>query len=343
MENIDRTYSMYEELSLDEWVSGKLDLEHQVPLCDFIKNCEPEICDEEVCNYELCNGDNINVCDGEQPCHDEGVYESENLNEGCDTIMGDAMDTIMDVSMHENGIETIEETECEQPDGSITRVAILLGGRIVTSSETRDKVLEHLLAYKKRYPFVYFFISINEHVHDEEFMQWFCAHLGIPAECVQIKKTEEPLEVYEYMRRPETRVSNVYSMFYHTNQCMHMARAYSKKYDLTFDVVMKYRADIVPFARSDDVADNTIIRFAYPANDKTVYVPEGNDWLGGLNDQIAYGNMQSMKTYCDCVNHIIPICSRGVIYHPETILRILLQCIFQFDIKRFEYSYKIER
>ena len=55
---------------------------------------------------------------------------------------------------------------------------------------------------------------------------------------------------------------------------------------MQFDVVMKWRSEIIfnNLFNIENILDNTI------------YIPIGKDW-GGINDQVAYGNLNSMTFY----------------------------------------------
>lgn len=213
------------------------------------------------------------------------------------------------------------------------RLAVLLGGRVAVSSESARSVARHLAAYKERFD-VSYFVSVNSSVHDEGYTRALCSALGIPDECVRVEATEVPAAVLSFPRRPETNAANTFSMFHHNKQCMLMAADYSSARGIDFDIVMKYRADI---------SAGTTVPFVDGPKDNTVYVPEGNDWIGGLNDQVAYGTPEAMTKYCGAVDHVVALCSLGVLYHPETLLRACVQFVSGMAIERFPFEYAILR
>jgi hypothetical protein len=182
------------------------------------------------------------------------------------------------------------------------KIAVLLSGRI--KSGYRDINMAQLKALKEKYD-VTFFLSLNQKVHDEEYTRTFCKELDIPPENVRVEETKEPEELYKFKKKPETNYHTTYSMFYHNKKCFEMAMA-SK---IPFTVYMKYRADI-------ELKDDTI-EITDDVEDNTVYIPACNGY-GGVNDQVAYGNFDSMKTYCFLVDRILEYCKSGVTFHPET-------------------------
>lgn len=67
------------------------------------------------------------------------------------------------------------------------------------------------------------------------------------------------------------------------------------------------------------------IRFSGPITFEVVpgkiYIPEGNDYRDGINDQFAFGDYEAMKWYCDLINHYREYFNEGLIFHPETYLK----------------------
>jgi hypothetical protein len=142
-----------------------------------------------------------------------------------------------------------------------------------------------------------------------------------------IEKTPDNADVEKYGKDCNNH-RNVYSMFYHNKKCMDMINASN----MHFDVVVKYRGDI------HDVNSEFIIEMP---NENTIYIPQGADW-GGINDQIAYGNKESMTKYSECVNKMIDYCKSNTRYHPETLLLRHIQEMNLF-VKRFNYHYFLNR
>jgi hypothetical protein len=203
-------------------------------------------------------------------------------------------------------------------------IAVLLSGRIVTAN--CDDTISRLECTFSGYNVTYF-VSVNSKVHDSEYMSQFKSRLGIKDSCVNIEHTVCPFDYKMYKKKGETNYENVYSMFYHNKKSFMMMEEYMTKYEMTFDVVLKYRTDV----------QNMHELVVSELEENTIYVPEGYDY-GGLNDNIAYGDIESMKKYTGCVDSIQRLCDTLVIFHPETLLNEYLQTI-RLNISRFSFPY----
>lgn len=207
-------------------------------------------------------------------------------------------------------------------------IAIFLAGRISTKINDSVNMFNQL---KHKYPDdkFFIFISINELVSDDKFNKDFCDKLDIPEECIQVVPTVESEDIINYKHK---RNNNLYSMFYHNSECMKLIQNYKNKYNIHFDVIIKYRADLTC---------NKPLNIIYDLEDNTLYIPCGADW-GGLNDQVAYGNENTMKIYCDCVSSIISLCKNGVKYHPETLLKRYIEKS-SIKVERFKFEYRLNK
>jgi glycerophosphoryl diester phosphodiesterase len=207
-------------------------------------------------------------------------------------------------------------------------IALFFAGRIQTQvySENLASLLQ--IFDFSRYN-VHLFLSLNENDGEREFTHTFendVREVGcFKSITIRFEKTPVP-DLTSYNKNSETIYDNAYSMFYHNFKAFEMIEASG----LHFDVVIKSRFDMVS---KDKLLPS-------PLDSNTVYIPNCNDW-GGINDQVAYGDMESMKKYCDVVNNIIPLCNSGVNFHPETLLHEhLTQCL---GIKRFDFKYELKK
>jgi len=123
---------------------------------------------------------------------------------------------------------------------------------------------------------------------------------------------------------------NSVSMFYHNKR----AFDHIESMGIPFDVIVKFRSDI-----------NTTSKFPYPTSipeDNTIYVPEEYHY-SGINDQIAYGNYESMRIYCSVYDNIYKYCTTDdVTFHPETLLKYHLDSN-NITVKTFPFSYFLQR
>jgi len=209
--------------------------------------------------------------------------------------------------------------------GNINKIAIYFSGRI----KSYQNNIDNLINIKNKYNPV-FFISINENEESEDIKK-FCGIFNITDKQKYFEKLNEPTFLHKYPKRDEVVYYNTYSMWYHNNKAYELIEQYSKDNNIQFNIVLKYRADIkVP----------KLIEFENPL-DNTIYIPEGNDWVDGLNNDMAYGNMDVMKKFSSLVNSIEDICKKGVIFHPETIFKTYINDL-NIIIKRFPYSYEFD-
>lgn len=209
-------------------------------------------------------------------------------------------------------------------------VAIILSGRIVTRDDkiTTSRLKDTFSKYKTTY-----FISINNQVHDEEYTERFMKEMKIDQERVNIETTILPNTLETYKKKKESDYHRTYSMYYHNKKGFDMITEYSRKHDIKFDIVVKYRVDINNEERMIDL-------MLCETEKETVCIPEGMDF-GGTNDQIAYGDIASMYKYTRCVDNIIKICESGVVFHPERLLKEHLK-MEKVNISRFKYKYKLK-
>jgi len=101
----------------------------------------------------------------------------------------------------------------------------------------------------------------------------------------------------------ETKLINVFSMFYKVEQCFNLIA------DTSYDIVIRNRLDI---------------KFDAPLSiekNESVNVPQGGDHHGGLLDQFGYGSIKNMSMYCSVYSQLDEYISEGFVFHPESLLR----------------------
>jgi hypothetical protein len=210
-----------------------------------------------------------------------------------------------------------------------TAVAVFFSGRIYHPNyETKVSKIKSLFAEYN----TTFFLSINEITEEKQknYVSHFIREMNIADDCINIQQVKIPSYVYSYKKKDETNFFNTYSMFYHNKQCFKLIENYTRKNNISFDLVLKFRSDI---------NYQEPIKFIDTIHSNTVYIPQGYNF-GGINDQIAYGNMDSMSKYCDCIGELKSLCDE-TIFHPETILHKFLTK-GNLHICRFSFAYKIK-
>jgi len=208
------------------------------------------------------------------------------------------------------------------------KVAIYFSGRIQNNKYKMNK--EHLKNYDKMYN-VKYFISLNKNANTDKFVDMFCKDFDINEEQVNIEEIEVPNEIRESNLRVTGNLGNMYSMFYNNYMCMELINKYEKKNKHKFDIVIKYRADIYG-KKNIEIGD---------VDENTIYIPFGYDY-GGLNDQIAYGNVESMTKYGECYLNFLGYGILNNDFHPEGLLSRHIKTKL-LNIKRFEYEYRLNK
>jgi hypothetical protein len=217
------------------------------------------------------------------------------------------------------------------------RVAIFFSGRI-----KGFQYLNTLHLIKEKYNPT-FFCSLNEESITDEILL-FLKTFNLSKNQYNIEKTIVPEILYTFRKHPVTIVSNTYSMFYHNKRCFDLIEKYPQK----FDIIIRFRADI----------DSPEILSLLHINPNTVYIPKGNDpYEGTINDQVAYGDFNTMKIYCEVVNNIIEFCTinkpqliksfnsimnKNKLFHPETLMKRQLD-LYKININRFDYKYVLDK
>lgn len=121
-----------------------------------------------------------------------------------------------------------------------------------------------------------------------------------------------------------TKTENVMFMWYKLWKCNQLRKLYEQANRVRYDRIIRLRFD-------SSFTEFPIIEPRY----KTVYIPNGGDYEGGINDQLAIADSQTMDLYCDMYNEIYRYSYAGIGIHPESMLRKHLD-INRIKIERFE-------
>jgi hypothetical protein len=209
-------------------------------------------------------------------------------------------------------------------DSNKPNIAVCIVGRIRAYEVNIDsfKKFNNILSEKYN---VYYFCSLNYkrdkyHIDFEHFIRPYGVRSFFNYEFHNLG-TLGKLSSYIHMRR-------MCSMFYNQKRCLDMIIDSAIK----FDIVLKWRSEIC-FTSEFKINDVENIK------DNTVYVPNCCDW-GGLNDQVAYGNLNTMKLYSDLYNNLNIY--NTVRCHPETLLKHHVN-FCKINIERFQFGYFLKR
>lgn len=108
-------------------------------------------------------------------------------------------------------------------------------------------------------------------------------------------------------------------MLFSWKKAFQMMESYENETNTKYDLVIKYRTDII-FPDKIDVVNKKIAT-------NTIHIPSiANYYSNGINDQFAFGSRDAVKTYCLLYDNEIDYLNRKVInpLRPETLLRFHL-------------------
>ena len=206
--------------------------------------------------------------------------------------------------------------------GGEKNVALILCGRV----NSYEHSLEYLNSIFKNPNFnCKVFCSLNLPTTNQ-YIQDFCKTFEVGDEQFNIERIQIPQsyvnmnEEFCYQTpvgdKPPPAAYNgcysTYSLYYNQNRAFNLVERYVNKYNMNFDVVILFRADINPSSNNPKV---------FPVNDiikpNTVYIPRinsertinsskntSNCFSHGITTLAAYGNFDTMKKYCSLINNI---------------------------------------
>jgi len=178
------------------------------------------------------------------------------------------------------------------------------------------------------------FCSINKRTRSP-YIDTFCKKFGIADNQLNLEITPPVPEIL--LRAPQSApivVPNFYSCMFHENKCFQLLEKFGKK----FDYVIYYRADV----------NNTEDLVLKPLQLNTIYAPSYENQssrildVDGINNEIAYGNFDSMKIYCSVVFSLEDMYrDYGVMLHPELCFKRFLIDRNKIRVEMFDYKYTL--
>lgn len=190
------------------------------------------------------------------------------------------------------------------------KIAILFSGRINYYKDVYNNIIDKIVNNYQ----IDFYLSTSPDISNQDDINGFI-DLYNP-----IKVINEPINHdFDYNKYEKlscwVRPQNICDMWYNR---MRVFNVIEDKYD----IILSYRLDLNAF--------NCI---NYDIND-FINIPLCDDYSGGVNDQIAYGNYNEMKKYMNLYSYIPEILNNCKM-HPETILKYYINN-YNLNIKRCE-------
>lgn len=129
---------------------------------------------------------------------------------------------------------------------------------------------------------------------------------------------------------PETNIHSMTCHFINKNRVFVLFEEYAHREHIQYDCVISLRVDL---AFQTGFVLNAL-------EENTIYIPHGSDW-GGINDQVAYGNVDVMKTY-NSINAIDLLEKQCSIPHPERLYKAHIDS-HMLRVVRVPIQYRIDK
>ena len=124
---------------------------------------------------------------------------------------------------------------------------------------------------------------------------------------------------------------NMYCHFTNKNRVLILLEEHINRNNVQYDCVVSLRIDVI-------FKNNFVFS---SLEDNTIYIPIGSDWEGGINDQIAYGNIDVMKKY-NSINFVDLLKKKLCVIHPETANMANIK-YYNLKIQRIDLSYHLDK
>lgn len=216
------------------------------------------------------------------------------------------------------------------------KIAVYFSGRI----KTYERLLDFLKNLQRENDLDYF-CSING--EKDEYHETFLNELQVKHSFFGKHEKEYQEDWFDKFKRLPCDHPHVWykisSSLWNNKRAFELIEECQQTHAIHYDLVMKFRADLIPHEN-----------FLFPSSieENTVYIPQNHDcpyhWddpyyhVDGINDHIAYGDLDVMKRYSNVYEKVDQYCSNGRPYHPESLLLHHLETE-RLNIQRFPYRY----
>jgi hypothetical protein len=208
------------------------------------------------------------------------------------------------------------------------RIAVLVYGRLNKCAEHYDNIMDHI----GREHQIDFFGS-SDHSNEELINQFI--ELYKPKSFVN-DPIVHTYDFNHYQGSPNfnfNTLDNMIRHFMNKDRVFSLLERYIEKEGVYYDIVISLRVDI--FFNTKIIFQNI--------QENTIYIPINNDHEGGINDQIAYSNVNVMKKYMNIIHNCIYLLENELSkVHPESLNYANIK-YENINIHRFDLSYNIYR
>lgn len=224
--------------------------------------------------------------------------------------------------------------------GNKKNLAIILYGRINSYEHSIDYFNS---LYKNPKFNCKVFVSLNLK-RKTQYIENFCNLFDIGSEQINIEDTVLPSDFTDLNANGCSEghfpCYSIYSSHYHQHKAFELLETYSINNNIKYDIVVVFRVDVHPsdpnikvFPIKSDIKPNTLYipRVSNKNNRVTHGKNTSNFYINGITTFNTYGDFNTMKKYCNLINHITKI------DHPEIMILNYLKRI-NVKIERFVHE-----
>jgi hypothetical protein len=204
------------------------------------------------------------------------------------------------------------------------KIAILISGRVNDSREMYENLIENIVQNNE----VDFFVS---HVKNPNpiILKNFT---DIYKPKIIIESNEDYPNIDMYRKQPETNKHNTMCMYLNRELVFNHFNNYVISNNIKYDLIISSRCELLFYNKID------LSSIVNDVQNNFLCIPNGHDW-GGINDHMAFGNIETINIYMNLFKYIINILDTDVTLHPETLLKKYLEKT-GVNIKRPEIQYR---
>ena len=206
------------------------------------------------------------------------------------------------------------------------KIAILLSGRINEHYDQYENIRNNLAGDND----VDFFISYPKNTNSEIVQN--VTFIYNPKEIIENDELYKNVDgSYNYMHANK---HDVICMYLSRFNLGNIFKSYINKHNINYDIVISSRMDIT-FHEKLNLND----KFEF-INNNFLYIPNIEHDHGGINDQMAIGNSNTIIQYLNLYEHINNILEPEEKFHPEILLYKYIN-MMNIDVLRFYIIYFI--
>jgi len=204
------------------------------------------------------------------------------------------------------------------------KIAILFSGRIFRFGNHYNNIMENIVQGHD----ADFFLSHSPELDED--LESFCEIYSPIALCNDAIPEFDFTQYPNYPEFPKN-MRNITCMLYNRRRVFNLLETHMKINNIEYDCIVSYRFDLLSYSKLD-----------YKIEPNILYIPDGFDWHGGINDQVAYGTYEPMKQYMNTFNNIDNILHNIGVFNPELINKENL-LLHKLTIQRPLFNYEIIR